>query len=218
MFHARVLAPFAALVVAGFVAGCGDVVGFSGAAPPTHTATYPSERAPALPPGVDPMAGLQQRPMRPPAAAQGATCSVSSAGDLGAGVGPAFLAGQDAWYAGGQAAILAIGSSYSGPLLARPFQLGGAGKATVTLAEMSLPDNGAGARAKEKSHGVNLVPAVHVDGGGLYIGPTAASSFSRAWLGTLGSDGPGCFGLQVDGDVFTEFIVFEVNPGNAPPG
>jgi hypothetical protein len=38
------------------------------------------------------------------------------------------------------------------------------------------------------------------------------------WIGSLATDSAGCFGFQVEGDVFTEFIVFEVNPGNPPPG
>jgi hypothetical protein len=63
-----------------------------------------------------------------------------------------------------------------------------------------------------------VVSAIHVTGGGLYLAPVAPTSFWRAWIGMLSSDGPGCFGLQVDGDVFTEFIVFAVNPGNPPPG
>jgi len=52
----------------------------------------------------------------------------------------------------------------------------------------------------------------------LYFGAVAPSSFWRGWLGRLATDSPACFGFQVDGDVFTEFIVFEVNPGNPPPG
>jgi hypothetical protein len=34
----------------------------------------------------------------------------------------------------------------------------------------------------------------------------------------LSTDSPGCFGLQVDGDVFTEFIFFVVNAGTSPGG
>ena len=63
-----------------------------------------------------------------------------------------------------------------------------------------------------------MVSALHTTGGGLYLGAVAPTSFWRAWFGRLATDNPGCFGLQVDGDVFTEFIVFAVNPGTPPPG
>jgi len=110
-----------------------------------------------------------------------------------------------------------VHSQYSGPLLVRPFELAGDGKSTVTLADLPEPYN-ANAGDKERQHGVALVPAVHTTEGGLYFSAVAPSSFWRGWLGRLSTDSPGCFGFQVDGDVFTEFIVFEVNPGNAPPG
>ena len=169
------------------------------------------------------MAGLLRRPMRPPTLAPYETCAASVTNDLGgvapnygAGTGPAYLSGQNSWYSGGQAAFLMVDSRYSGPLLVRPFQLRGDGKSTVTLA--GSPTVNANAADKERSHGVALVPAVHTTEGGLYFGAVAPSSFWRGWLGQLSTDNPGCFGFQVDGDVFTEFIVFEVNPGNAPPG
>ncbi len=169
------------------------------------------------------MIGLQQRPMRPPTLAANETCSASSATDLGAvapnygaGVGPAYMSGQDSWYSGGQVTILMVDSQYSGPLLVRAFQLGGNGKSTVTLADLPSPGNGTA--YKERQHGVAVVPALHTTGGGLYLGAVAPTSFWRAWFGWLTTDSPGCFGLQVDGDVLTEFIVFAVNPGTPPPG
>jgi len=137
--------------------------------------------------------------------------------NYGAGVGPVYLSGQDSWYAFGQAAILMVDARYSGPLLVRTFQLGGDGKSAVALADFPPTDN-ANVADKERQHGVNLIPAAHPAGGGLYLGPVAPSSFWRAWIGDLATDGPGCFGLQVDGDVFTEFIVLEVKAGNPPPG
>ncbi len=50
------------------------------------------------------------------------------------------------------------------------------------------------------------------------MAPSAPTSYWRATFGRLSSAGPGCFGLQIDGDTFTEFIVVEVNAGAAPPG
>ena len=140
----------------------------------------------------------------------------SLAPNYGAGVGPAYLSGQDSWYSGGQAIVLMVGPQYSGPLLVRTFQLGGDGKSTVTLADSSWRNSGT--VDKERQHGVAVVPALHTTGGGLYLGAVAPTSFWRAWIGSLTTDSPGCFGLQVDGDLFTEFIVFAVNPGRPPPG
>ncbi len=172
--------------LAAVLAGCA-VFGFGGAAAPVHTQSFRSESAAPLPNGVDPMAALLQRPMRPPSLPRDETCTASTSGDLGAvapnygaGVGPAYLSGQ-------------------------------------ALASSSVSDN-ANAADKERQHGVNVVPAVQTTGGGLYLGPVAPTSFWRAWFGDLATDGAGCFGLQVDGDVFTEFIVFDVNPGSPPPG
>jgi hypothetical protein len=214
---------FVALVsLAAGLAGCGEV-GYRGAVPPAHTQSFRTEPASPLPAGVDAMTGLQQRPMRPPTLAPNQICSASSTADLGgvapnygAGVGPAYMSGQDSWYSGGQVTILMVDSQYSGPLLVRAFQLGGNGKSTVTLADLPSGDNGTA--DKERQHGVAVVPALHTTGGGLYLGAVAPTSFWRAWFGWLNTDSPGCFGLQVDGDVFTELIVFAVNPGTPPPG
>ena len=238
MSAARSVTHFVALVsfTAG-VAGCGQVVGQPGAVLPAHTQSFPTELASSLPAGVDAMTGLQQRPMRPPTLAPNAskpprslpagcastapcaTCTASSMADLsrlapnyGAGVGPAYLSGQGSWYSAAQVAILMVDSRYSGPLLVRPFQLGGDGKSTVTLADLPSFD------VIKQEPRVAVVPALHTPGGGLYLGAVAPTSFWRAWNGLVSTDSPGCFGLQVDGDVFTEFILFVVNPGTSPGG
>ena len=224
MSVARTATWFVALIgLTAGVAACGEV-GFPGAVPPADTQSFPTEPASPLPSGVDAMTGLLQRPMKPPTLAANETCSVSSTADLGAmapnagaGVGPAYLSGQSSWYSGGQAAILMVDAHYSGPLLVRPFQLGGDQKSTVALTDFP-PYANANAADKERRHGVALVPATRTTGGGLYLAAVAQSSFWRAWFGTLATDSAGCFGLQVDGDVFTEFIVFAVNSGKAPPG
>src|ERR1700682_3198622 len=149
----RSVTHFVALVsLAAGLAGCGEVVGeYPAAVRPAHTQSFPTEPASPLAAGVDAMTGLQQRPMRPPTLAPNAsqsprsapagcastapceTCTASSMADLGslapnygAGVGPAYLSGQDSWYSprGGQVTILMVDSKYSGPLLVRAFQLG----------------------------------------------------------------------------------------------
>lgn len=225
MSEARGVTLFATLVgLTAVLVGCGGAVGYRGVPRPAHTQSFANEPASPPPAGVDPMTGLQQRPMRPPTLAPNQTCTPSSIADLGserpnfgAGVGPAYLSGQDTWFTRGQAAILMVDSRYSGPLLVRAFQLGGDRKSTVTLADLPSPDN-ANAAAEEQKNGMEVVPAVHMPGGGLFLTAAAATSHWRVWVGSLATDSPGCFGLQVDGDVFTEFIVFEVNPGNPQPG
>lgn len=219
------------------VAGCGEVVGQPGAVLPAHTQSFPIEPASPLRAGVDAMTGLQQRPMRPPTLAPNAsqpprslpagcartapcaTCTASSMTDLGslapnygAGVGPAYLSGQVSWYSAGQVAVLMVDSRYSGPLLVRPFQLEGEGTSAVTLADLPSSD------VIKQEPRVAVVPALHTPGGGLYLRPVAPTSSWREWNGLLSTDSPGCFGLQVDGDVFTEFILIVVNPGKPPGG
>ena len=220
MSAARSVAHFVALVsLTAGVAGCGEVVGQPGAVRPAHTQSFPTEPASPLPAGVDVMTGLLQRPMRPPTLAPNERCTASSMTDLGplapnygAGVGPTYLSGQDSWYSAGQVAILMVDSHYSGPLLVRPFQLGGDGKSMVTLADLPSTD------VIKQEPRVTVVPALHTTGGGLYLDAVAPTSFWREWNGVLSTDSPGCFGLQVDGDVFTEFILFVVNPGTSPGG
>jgi hypothetical protein len=205
------------LLAAG-LAGCGGVT-YVGSSNPFSTPVPARELASPIPAGTDSMTALSTRPMRPPVLAPNASCALTAA-DLGAaapnytfGAGPVEMSGQSGWYSRGQVAMLTVDATYSGPLLMRGFQLNRAG--TVTLAELALP---ASAADKEKQHGVDLVPAVHTAGGGLYLQAVVPSSFSRGWLGWLTTAGPGCFGLQVDGDVFTEFIVFSVKAGTPPPG
>ena len=219
------------------VAGCGEVVGLPGAVPPAHTHAFPTEPASPLPAEVDAMTGLLQRPMRPPTPAPNtspsasslppgcastapcATCTASSIADLGsvvpnygAGVGPAYMSGNVSWYSAAQVTVLMLDSRYSGPVLVRPFQLGGNGTSTVTLADLPASD------VIKQEPRVAVVPALHTPGGGLYLGPVVPTSSWREWTGLLSTDSPGCFGLQVDGDVFTEFILFVVNPGTSPGG
>lgn len=207
--------------VAACLSGCGGTITFHSSDPsptPTFTSDLPAS---PLPSGVDSLTGLIQRPMRPPALALNAKCPESSMADLGAvapntgfGVGPVYLSGGlGTWYSGGQTAALMVNARYSGPLLVRGFQLSGEGISKVTLAESlgGLPAD------KERRHGVAVVPALHAAGGGLYLEAAVPSSFWRAWFGQLSTDSPGCFGLQIDGDLFTEFIVFSVKAGTPPP-
>ncbi len=142
-----------------------------------------------------------------------------TAPDYGFGAGPAYLSGQTSWYSGGQAAILMVDSTYSGPMLVRASRFGGGGASQIALVGETLPPSAFAAEAaKERQHSVTLVSAVDATGGGLQLQAAPSSSFWRAWLGRLSTDGPGCFALQVRGTGFTEVIVFAVQAGAAPPG
>lgn len=211
------------LSLAAGLIGCGEVVHYSGALPPSCTESIPTESAPTLQSGADALAGLERRPMRAPAPAAAGNCASSSKSlsgavvpNYGAGVGPVYMSGQDTWYAGGQVAVLMVDAGYPGPLLVRPFHLAGNGTSVtfVDLQGVSL----ANATEKERQHGVFLTTATHTPAGGLYLAAVTPASYWRAWIGQLSTDGPGWFGLQVDGDQFTEFIVFYVNAGDAAPG
>ena len=211
------------LAVASFLAialaGCGGTIYFASSS--TSPTTFPArEAASPLPAGADAMSALLSRPMRPPTLDANSLCPVSSTADLGAiapnygsGVGPVYLSGPISWYSGGQLAEVMVDSKYSGPLLVRGFQLSGEGLSTVRLAEPPSPFD---PTAKERQHGVAVVSALLTAGGGVYLQTVVQSPLWRAWFGWLATDSPGCFGLQVDGDVFTEFIVFAVVAGNQP--
>jgi hypothetical protein len=166
-----------------------------------------------------PVPGLP--PLKLPVLAAGASCPTSPTVSLlgvapgyGAGEFPAYLSGQSSWYAGGQGAILMVASSYPGSLLIRGGRLDRPG--TITLAEDGSA--GQGTVAKEKLYGVEVVAGLHSGTGALELPAVSSTTFWRGWFGTLSTSGPGCFGLQVDGDGFTKFIVLTVNPGPAPPG
>jgi hypothetical protein len=137
--------------------------------------------------------------------------------NYGFGDFPAYLSGQVTWYAGGEGAFIMVASSYTGSLLVRGAQLDGTG--TITLAEDQLSASSRDAVAgKERLHNVEVVAGGHPGAGALELTAEPTVSLWRAWLGTLRTTGPGCFGLQVDGDGFTKFIVFAVHAGPAPPG
>lgn len=110
-----------------------------------------------------------------------------------------------------------VDPKYSRPLVVRASQFGGDGTSHVTLASFD-PTTLANAAAKERQHGVLVVPAVQTIDGALELQSAPSSPLWRAWLGRLSTSGPGCFALHVDGTAFTEVIVFAVQAGPAPPG
>src|SRR5260370_22134111 len=65
--------------------GCGRVVGYPGALPPSCRESIPSQSAPPLQAGADALAGLEQRPIRTPAPAATGNCASSSGSLAGAG-------------------------------------------------------------------------------------------------------------------------------------
>jgi hypothetical protein len=150
---------------------------------------------------------------------QSTTCPGESvASNYGFGSGPAYLSGQTNWYADGQAAILMVDPSYSGPLSIRAYPLGGDGRSQITFVEERLsPVAAAGLAEKERQHSTQVVSA-QATAGGLALPAVKAPGLWRAWFGRLSTTGPGCYAIRADGNTFSEVIVVSVQGGPAPPG
>jgi hypothetical protein len=129
----------------------------------------------------------------------GSTCPVSAQQDFanppgnklpgyGFGPGPVFLSGQTQWFSGVYAGIL-VSPAYSGKVVVRGHQLDGT--------------NGMPFRGQSGD-------------GNITIAPGSAGQWRQS--DTVVSGAPGCYGLQVDGDTFSEIIVFSVTGGTPPPG
>lgn len=106
----------------------------------------------------------------------------------GFGPGPVFLSGQSAWYSG-EYGIIYVSPDYSGPVLVRGHQLDG--------------PNGMPFRAQQGDGDISVA--------------AGATGQWRSW-GDMVSGPPGCYGLQADGDGFSEVIVFRITGGTPPPG
>lgn len=109
--------------------------------------------------------------------------------NYGFGQGPVYMSGQLEWHAG-QASLFLIRPAYAGAALARGNRLDGSG----------------GFPFKSAS-------------GQLAIPPTVQPSQWRMITSSLTSTtAPGCYGVQIDGDDFSEIVVFKVLAGPLPSG
>jgi hypothetical protein len=138
------------------------------------------------------------QPLKLPNLQPGSTCPVSAQQDFatqpgnklpgyGFGPGPVFLSGQTQWFSGVYALIL-VSPAYSGRVVVRGHQL----------------------------DGTNGMPFQGQQGdGNLTIAPGSTGQWRQS--AAVVSGGPGCYGLQVDGDNFSEIIVFSVTGGTPPP-
>lgn len=198
------------LVILVTTAACGAVSSQSSATP-SPGGSGPSETtAPAL----------RERPVQIQTLPRGAPCpatpltsqqvtgshGLTKLGSYGFGEGPVYLSGQLRWYSGRQAINIMISPTYSGPLLVRSRQLDGAFH--LTLVHEDLPPQAVSnlpelVQARETSDGIEMDTL-----------PPPRSW--HVWPGFLTTDGPGCFGLQVDGNGFSEVIVIQVEPGPGP--
>jgi hypothetical protein len=145
---------------------------------------------------------LRQRPLALPTAPSAGLCPVSrpatgskapkgSFVPNGLGEGPVYLTSHGmGWYAD-QEVQLIVDPAYSDIALIRGKQLDGS---------QGMPQGAAPSG-----------PALDIQI------PAGRSPNGREWDGRIVVTGPGCFGLQVDGATFEEGIVFEVQPGVAPP-
>lgn len=170
-------------------------------------------------------ADLSARPMKLPALPSGAHCPVSpkvavTAAPVGVktaipayafGSGPAYLSGQLDWYAGtpGQAAVILVDTTYSGPILIRAGSLDGSG--TATLAIVDLPES-------HRLPGMTAPGTATAGGVQAQVPPPAYPGLWRDWTGHLTLSAPGCYAVQVDGTSFTSVVIFAVQPGPIPPG
>ena len=128
----------------------------------------------------------------------GSTCPVSAQQDFanppgnklpgyGFGPGPVFLSGQTEWFSGVYALIM-VSPAYSGKVVVRGHQLDGT--------------NGMPFRGQPGDGNITIPP-----------GSPGQWRHSDAVV----SGAAGCYGLQVDGDGFSEIIVFSVTGGTPPP-
>jgi hypothetical protein len=98
-----------------------------------------------------------------------------------------FLSGQTQWFSGVYALIL-VSPAYSGKVVVRGHQLDGS----------------------------NGMPFRDQQGDGNITIPPGSAGQWRSTDAVI-SGAPGCYGLQVDGDNFSEIIVFSVTGGTPPP-
>jgi hypothetical protein len=98
-----------------------------------------------------------------------------------------FLSGQTQWFSGVYALIL-VSPAYSGKVVVRGHQLDGTN---------SMPFRG------------------QQGDGNITIAPGSPGHWRQS--DAVVSGAPGCYGLQVDGDNFSEIIVFSVTGGTPPP-
>lgn len=106
----------------------------------------------------------------------------------GFGPGPVYLSGQLTWYAG-QVSLFLIGPRYAGAALARGHRLDGTGGFPFAIPNGEL----------------TLAPA------------RQSSQWRLVQSSLLQAVAPGCYGVQIDGDNFSEVIVFTIQAGPAPP-
>ena len=206
----RQSAKWLAVVILAITAACGAA---SSQSPPNPSPSAPgaTETSPT---------SLRERPVQLQALPRGAPCpttpltnlqiagspGLTKLGSYGFGRSPVYLSGQQRWYSGRQAVSILITPTYSGPLLVRSRQLDGAFH--LTLAHEDLPPPAVSSLPE-------LVNA-HETPDGIEMDALPPPRSWHVWTGFLTTDGPGCFGIQVDGGGFSEVIVIQVQQGPGP--
>src|SRR2546421_6360970 len=169
---------------------CLLAIGMAACAASPQSEVHPSASAVASP--------QASQPLKLPNLQPGSVCPVSAQQDFatqpgnklpgyGYGPGPVFLSGQTQWFSGVYALIL-VSPAYSGKVVVRGHQLDGT--------------NGMPFRGQQGD-------------GNMTIAPGAPGKWGQSDAVVAGA--PGCYGLQVDGDNFSEIIVFNVTGGTPPP-
>jgi hypothetical protein len=179
---------------------------FKGVAP-TGLPAAPTPSPSPTPPTVD-WSTLTSKPLQLDQLPAGATCPVSPSKDIpvkgqsgkwpnyGFGNGPAYLSGQFTWYSdGGQGFVILVDPKYTGPLLVRSKRLDGAGSLTISGEGLTTLSDGA-----------------------VGLPQTGSPPYWGTWWGSLTTNTPGCYGIQLDGTNFSSVVVISVKKGPPQPG
>jgi hypothetical protein len=179
---------------------------FNGLAP-TSLPQAPTPSPSPSPPVVD-WSTLTSKPLKLEQLASGAPCPVSPKVDLapkgqsgkwpiyGFGDGPAYISGQFTWFSdGGQGFVILVDPKYTGPLLVRSKRLDGAGSLTLSGERLTTLTDGA-----------------------VGLPQTGSPPYWGTWGGSVTTNAPGCYGIQLDGTNFSSVVVISVKKGPPPPG
>jgi hypothetical protein len=179
---------------------------FAGVAPAKLPAAPTPSPSPS-PPVID-WSTLTSKPLQLDQLPAGATCPVSPSKDIpvkgqsgkwpnyGFGNGPAYLSGQFTWYSdGGQGFVLLVDPKYTGPLLVRNKRLDGAASLTISGEGLTTLSDGA-----------------------VGLPQTGSPPYWGTWGGSVTTNTPGCYGIQLDGTNFSSVVVISVKKGPPQPG
>jgi hypothetical protein len=177
--------------------------------PATGLPPAPTPTPSPSPPQID-WSVLIAKPVNLQQLPSGAPCPVSPQVDLtvkaqaskwpnyGFGKGPVYVSGQIMWYSAGlQGVVILTDPKYTGPVLVRSRRLDGTGSLTFS----------------SQTHS-----ATTLADGAMGLAQTSSPPDWGTWAGSVTTDAPGCYGIQLDGTNFSEVVVIAFSKGPPPPG